>query len=407
MTLNHLNILERNNPIYKVIYIDRIADRSPNAASSIKDGDNYFTIGWGAGSARKFKEFNPDIKVECWKTDYKARQIYEREISGVKFKIFPAFHIKFFGDYSGLLLKHLKKELQKKEPTIIHISSFRHLLFYCLALRLKNNPLVLQNNGESTAIYKVKISTGLKKLFYILHKPLERKAFKNIDLLYILDERLKAYLPQTRAKIKKQSLGVITERFIPLSKKEARQLLNLDPDKKYLLYVGYLNYTKRPDILIDIFKDIRKERNDLELLIVGTKNNDPLVNYAKDAGAKVYGKIMHTDIYKYLSAADVYILAKYSIEHIFGGIGLLPVEALLCNTPIIGESLENFPEEDRESVGLAVSNKEEMKNAIIKIIDNKITFNNLREIAIEHYSWEIISKNTAKDYDELIKKYYK
>ena len=28
------------------------------------------------------------------------------------------------------------------------------------------------------------------------------------------------------------------------------------------------------------------------------------------------------------------------IEHIFGGIGLLPVEALLCNTPIIGGSLK-------------------------------------------------------------------
>jgi glycosyltransferase involved in cell wall biosynthesis len=236
--------------------------------------------------------------------------------------------------------------------------------------------------------------------------PIEKKSFKNIDLLYILDERLKAFLPPNGAMIKKQTLGVMPERFIPLSKIEAKSLLNLDPNKKYLLYVGKLNYTKRPDILIDIYKEIRRERNDIELLIVGTTKDDPLINYAKEAGANVFGLILHTEIFKYLSAADVYVLPKYSMEHIFGGIGLLPVEALLCNTPIIGGSLENFPQEFRESVGLAVSEPEEMKNAIIKIIDKKITFNNLREIAIEYYSWEKISANTSNDYTELINKYY-
>ncbi len=44
--------------MYKVIYIDRIADRASNVASNIKDGDNYFTIGWGGICSRKFKEFN-------------------------------------------------------------------------------------------------------------------------------------------------------------------------------------------------------------------------------------------------------------------------------------------------------------------------------------------------------------
>ncbi|MBE0651163.1 MAG: glycosyltransferase family 4 protein [Bacteroidales bacterium] len=392
--------------MYRVIYIDRISGHNANSPSSIKDGDNYFTIGWGGGCARKFKEFNPDVKVECWKTDWKASKIYEREISGVLFKIFPAFHIKYLGDYSRSLMKHLIKELKLIEPTIIHITSIRHLLFYTIAMKLKNYPVVVQNNGESSAIYKVHISRGIKKLFYLLQMPIEKKALRNIDLLYVLDERVKSYLPNTNTIIKKQTLGVMPERFNPLNKKEAKQLLKLDTDKKYLLYIGKLNYTKRPDILIDIYKEIKKERIYVELLIVGTNEGDPLINYAKDAGAKVYGRIMHTDIYKYLSAAEVYILPKYSIEHIFGGIGLLPIEALLCNTPIIGESLKNFPEEFRKSVGMPVSEIEEMKDAILKIIDKKVAFDNLRDIAIEHYSWEKIIQNTSKDYKELLTKYY-
>lgn len=392
--------------MYKVIFFDSVSDHGTDVPNNIKDGNNYFTYGWAGITSRKFKEYNPEVTVECWKTDYKSKQIYSREISGVKFFIYPAIRIKYFGDYSRSLLRSLNKEIKKKVPTIIHVTSFRHLLFYIIAHKLKKYPLVVQNNGESSAIYKVKISKGIKRLLYLLHLLLGKRAFKNIDLLYILDERIKEYLPETNAVIRKQTLGVIPERFVPLPKNEAKQLLGLDPNKKYLLYVGKLNYTKRPDILIDIYRDLKKTRSDLELLILGAQKDDPLHNIAVDSGATVLGIIPHSEIYKYLSASDVYILSRYSTEHIFGGIGLLPVEALLCNTPVIGESLKNFPQNYQHAVGFAVSDPEEIKNAILKIIDNQISFNGLREIAIENYSWEKIIKHTEQDYRELIKKYY-
>lgn len=392
--------------MYKVIFFDSVSDHATDVPNNIKDGNNYFTYGWAGITSRKFKEYNPEVTVECWKTDHKLKQIYSREISGVKFFIYPAIRIKYFGDYSRSLLRSLNKEIKKKVPTIIHVTSFRHLLFYIIAHKLKKYPLVVQNNGESSAIYKVKISKGIKRLLYLLHLLLGKRAFKNIDMLYILDERIKEYLPETNAVIRKQTLGVMPERFVPLPKNEAKQLLGLDPTKKYLLYVGKLNYTKRPDILIDIYRDLKQTRRDLELLILGAQKDDPLYTIAVDAGATVLGIIPHTEIYKYLSASDVYILSKYSTEHVFGGIGLLPVEALLCNTPVIGESLKNFPQNYQQAVGFAVTDPEDIKNAILKIIDNQISFNGLREIAIENYSWEKIIKHTEQDYHELIKKYY-
>ena len=70
-------------------------------------------------------------KVECWKTDYKAKRIYEKEISGVKFKIFPAFHIKYFGDYSRSLISlHLKRELSKRSED--HYPYFKFPAFIIL-----------------------------------------------------------------------------------------------------------------------------------------------------------------------------------------------------------------------------------------------------------------------------------
>lgn len=390
---------------YKVIYIDSVSSHSKFVPSNINDGNNYFTYGPGGGNARKFKEYNADVKVECWKSDYKAKRIYEREISGVTFRIFPAHNFKHLGDYSPILLKHLKKELQKNQKLIFNIVNIRHLLFYSVAFKLKDYPLVVQKNGEASAVYKAKITKGIKKLFYLLQIPFEKKAFRNIDLLYILDNKIKEFLPLTSTIIKKQTLGIMPERFIPLDKKEAKNLLKLDPDKKYLLYVGRLNSTKRPDILIDIYKELKKERQDIELLLVGTKVNDPLYNYALDTGAKLYGLIMHTEIYKYLSAADVYILPKLSINLIFGGIGILPLEALLCNTPIVGGSVRNFPEEKIKEIGFAVSEKDQIKEAILKIIDGKVTFSNLREIAIKYYSWENIIRRTTNDYNQILNKY--
>ena len=355
--------------------------------------------------SRKFKECNHYIKVECWKTDYKAKRIYERKISGVTFKIFPAYNIKRLGDYSPRLLRYIKKEMLKNKKVIFNIESFRHLLFYSVALKLKNYPLVVQNNGEAPAVYKAIISKGIKKLYYLAQIPFEKKAFKNVDLMYILDNHIKEFLPHNEMVIKQQTLGVMPEIFAPLNKKMARRLLNLDPDKKYLLYVGRLNSTKRSDILIDIYKELKKERQDIELILAGTKVNDPLYNYARESGAKIYGLIMHTELYKYLSAADVYILPKYTKTHSFGGIGLLPVEALLCNTPVVGGSLHNFPEENRDTVGFAVSERDQIKEAILKIIDSNVTFSNLREIAIKYYSWENISHRTLHDYKEILKKY--
>ena len=97
---------------YKVIYIASFTHSRLNV-HSIKDGNNYFTVGWAGRCSREFKKYCPDVEVECWKTDFKAKKVYERKVSGVQFRIFPAYHLKYLGDYSPSLIKYLKLELKK------------------------------------------------------------------------------------------------------------------------------------------------------------------------------------------------------------------------------------------------------------------------------------------------------
>ena len=126
------------------------------------------------------------------------------------------------------------------------------------------------------------------------------------------------------------------------------------------------------------------------------------IKMAEESGAVLYPKILQTELYKYLSAADIYVLPLLSEAIPFGGIGMLSVQALYCNTPIVGSTVASFPASELDKVGMVANNKENIKIAILEIVDMKRNFLNLREIAIKHYSWENISKQTLNSYKQIV-----
>ena len=391
---------------YSVIYFDHnfIDKRYLN---SPQDGDSFYTYGFGGLYSREFKKYNPDIPVECWKTDSRIHKIYEKEISGVFFRIFPAKKIKYSGDFSFSLIRNLKKV--KNEKIILNMSSINHLLFYTVAWNSKNIPLIVQGHGETTALFNFKKRKLISKLKAIPEMVLQYFAFKNIDIYYTLDTKIKDYFPKTvnKNKILKQTTGVDPDLFPALSKKEARQILSLDPNNKYLLYVGKLNRTKRPDILINVFLRLKEKYSNLELIIAGNNFEDPFYPLAKKAGAKIYGVVLQTELYKYLSAADVYVLAKLDDIYTFGGVGMLPIQALLCNTPIVGETVKNIPSEIRDKVGIMADSESTIYNSLDSILNRSKKYENLRELATHYYSWYNISLATRSNYDLLIRKKWK
>ncbi len=389
---------------YTVVYIDRnfIDNRYPNKPS---DGTSFYTHGFGSIYAREFKKYNPEITVECWKADPRISDAIDNEFQGVCYRMFPSWNLGKIGQYSPKMIRFLKKWANLNPYTVYNISSFDHLLFYFLALNLKNYPLVVQNHGEATALYKTSISKGLKKIYFKLLTHLEKRCFKNIDLLYVLDERIKNWLPNgpRQFPVKVSTTGIDEEIFIPLDKTDAKKLIGLNPQKKYLLYVGRLNLTKRPDLLIDVYSAMKKERNDIELILAGHETTDPFYTKARESGAILFGVIKQNEIYKYLSAASVYVLAQLDKSIPFGGIGMLSVQALLCNTPIVGETVKNIPSEIRDKVGIVADSESTIYTCLRSIINGSIKFENLRKLAIEHYSWRNIANHTRMHYDSIIK----
>lgn len=387
----------------KVIYIDRnfIAEKYKNGPD---DGDAYYTYGFGGIYSREFKKYNPGWEVECWKADSRTNRYSSKTISGVKFCMYPAKEIPHFGVSSSSMRKDLKAEIVKTKELVVNISSLGHYLFYQIASVCSSIPLFVQGHGETTAKMDRRIRKGIfRRIKALLHIPFEMNAVKNVNVYYALDTRFNKELPITfKGECIVQTTGVDTDVFKAIDKKDAKKSLDLEVSKKYILFVGRLDFTKRADLLIDVWEELRENHPQWQLLLAGNSPNMPLTERAESVGAIIKGRIIQTEMNKYLSAADIYVLANLKGIHTYGGVGMLPVQALFCETPVVGVTVRNIPEKIQSQLGIYTDTKEELKEALFQIMTAKRKFSNLRELAKNEYSWKNISNRTSQKYLEYL-----
>jgi D-inositol-3-phosphate glycosyltransferase len=131
--------------------------------------------------------------------------------------------------------------------------------------------------------------------------------------------------------------GVDLGLFRSLDKTQARKELGLS-EKKVILYVGRIEPLKGLDILLNAIAML-EDTSDTRLLIVGGKPGldkelDRLKSLASQLGIANFvtftGALGQTELPKYYSAADVFVLPSYSESF-----GLVALEAMACGTPVV------------------------------------------------------------------------
>ena len=114
-------------------------------------------------------------------------------------------------------------------------------------------------------------------------------------------------------------------------KKDARAALALDPNKKYLVFVGRLTSVKRPERLIDLARFLRDNHSDSWLLIAGAGELlDPLSAQAEKEALPVTFLGWRNDIGMILSASDIAVLCSDN-----EGIPLTLIQASQAGLPIV------------------------------------------------------------------------
>jgi len=180
--------------------------------------------------------------------------------------------------------------------------------------------------------------------------------------------------------------GVDLDLFSNLPDKNIlREELDIDKNKKVIMYVGSFYKWKGIDILIEVAR-MRPEYN---FIIVGGGNIDDLPNNVILIGSK-----KHSEIPKWMKSADVLVLPNSGKEGIsrFYTSPLKMFEYMASGVPIVASDLPSMREVLNEDMAVLVEpdEVEALEKGIKKIIEN----NNLAEMTakkakeeVEKYSW--------------------
>jgi glycosyltransferase involved in cell wall biosynthesis len=169
--------------------------------------------------------------------------------------------------------------------------------------------------------------------------------------------------------------GVDTTRFKPnLKNREIiRKKLDISADTILLLFLGRLNKDKGILDLADAVNDIiEKDKKNISLLVVGPDEENiksKIKVLCKSSINKIHFIEFTSEPEKYMSAADIFCLPSYR-----EGFGMAALEAGACALPVITSriyGLIDAVKEDHTGLFHEVKNKEQIKECIIRLVENK------------------------------------
>ncbi len=190
-----------------------------------------------------------------------------------------------------------------------------------------------------------------------------------------------------------------------------------------IMFVGALDrahYFKGVDDLIDAFQIVTARQRAVvpaphaktyHLMIVG--GGDMEEQYRKRAEQKLSkgsytfaGRVPNSEIPKYLSFCDVFVLPSYEVE----SFGIVLIEALAMGKPVIASDLPSLDEVVRDdTVGLRFKRRDvsDLAEKILEISERNCSEMGQvgREYVLQNYAWDKIGKRLEKIYQSIMPNY--
>ncbi len=373
----------------------------------LKNFEKEIYSNWYAQVAFQLKKYYPKLKIEAWTLEKNYKKEKRKNVKKIKFRIFPTnISIRHSMEISLKMLKALKKEIKNSEKNneklIIHFHEYhtwQTYLILSLIKKHKNLKIIGQHHGARSPFKNI---IKYKRLFLflpliILMQASEYFLFRHIDFFYYQSKEEENYLKKivSKSKIRFQTIGINNEYFRYVNKKYAKKKLNLDLNKKYILYLGRIKTTKGIKELLDAFKEIKNKN--IKLLLVGEGvdfkkykkySEEENIENIKFIGPK-YGK----EKILYLSACDIFVLPSYT-----EGASVAVMEAMAKNLQIITTNVGGLPKtlmNGKAGILINPYSQEEITHAINKIL--KKDKKDIKKYA-ERFKWNKIIKQTYHDY---------
>uniref|UniRef100_A0A7C3UGH5 Glycosyltransferase family 1 protein n=1 Tax=Geoglobus ahangari TaxID=113653 RepID=A0A7C3UGH5_9EURY len=203
--------------------------------------------------------------------------------------------------------------------------------------------------------------------------------------------------------------GVDTEKFIPIKSTKSK---NNGNTVFFLSLLDEFHRYKGLDYLLKALKIVKKEIKDVKLIVGGRgKLMAEYKNIAKslglDSNVEFHGFIPEEKIVEYYNMCKVFVLPSTSSTQ--EGFGIVLLEALSCETPVISTEVVGIAEDVKKyEAGIIVppKNPEALAEAIIKLLSDedlaKKMGKNGRKLVEEKYTWERVAEMTEKVYEQVV-----
>lgn len=204
-------------------------------------------------------------------------------------------------------------------------------------------------------------------------------------------------------------LGVEKQKINPEAGKLLRQKYNIDQNDFILLFLSRLHHKKRPELFIDLIKELNKESK-VHGIIAGSGTSE-YENELKDQvrGLGLSEKITFTGFVEgdnkieLLQGSDLFVLPSYSENF-----AIAVAESLAGGTPVVITPEVQISEYVKEyNAGVIIPNNLiNFKEAILDLINNPSKINELQfnatKLVDEKFNWVKIAKDLLKEYKNIL-----
>ena len=235
------------------------------------------------------------------------------------------------------MVARTRRALAELKPDVVHTHQLATLLYGGAAARLLRAPLVVHTE-HTREPYATRLKTRL----------LGQLAGNFCDVFYCLTEDLARHVRDSRVvsgrKIRTIHNGIDVSDFTeaPRGARCVREELGIPASAPVIGTVGRQNAVKRQDVLLRAFAEVRRQKPDAHLVLVGDGPlRDELRGLAADLGLNgsvhFAGSQPHSG--PYLRAMDVFALTSRS-----EGMPQAALEASVVGVPIVASRVGGIPE---------------------------------------------------------------
>lgn len=285
----------------------------------------------------------------------------------------------------------------------VDIIYIRHSQFNILPLlisRLMRIPCIIEINYSIPELRML-----MPNIIIYMIKVIDKLSFNLANSIIAVANDLKDEISTTyrisNKKIFVISNGADIDKFRPIAPNDARELLRLNNDLKYICYIGGMTRWQGLEFLVKSAPIILEQEQNVRFLMVGKGNYlSNIMDLTEKIGVKknfifIHGA-PHEKVPIYINAGDICVAPFYK-GRIASPIKIY--EYMACGKPIIASNISDIGSLlEKSSAGISIPPNDDILLAenIIKLLKDEklrdIMSKNARKYIIENCTWEITAK---------------